>query len=173
MPHILPAPPSASQKFGCLSFRRQCLSSLVTPEGKLRSSQNALKHGLLAQSLVLSNESEEGFQAVLDKHLVKYGPLDGVELDLVEDVVAARWRMRRAWVVEHEWVERRMEESQDGDATERRRIGDAYDDLAGSHKLALLNRYEGRLYYTFQKSLQTLLSMLEARKPNEPGNGPS
>jgi hypothetical protein len=138
----------------------------VTPEGKKRSSQNAITHGLFAEALILHNESEEGFQALLDKHLVKYGPLDGVELDLIEDVVAARWRMRRALVVEHEWVESRMEGIDH--PSERRRIGAAYDDLAGSHKLALLNRYEGRLYNVFHKSLNRLIEMLEARKQNEP-----
>jgi len=41
----------------------------VTPEGKRRSSQNAISHGLLARSIVLENESPEAFETLFSQHI--------------------------------------------------------------------------------------------------------
>ena len=76
-----------------------------TPLGKLRSSQNALRHALLSKCLVLSNESREGFQAFLREHLERFCPADGVELGLIEEMVAAAWRLRRVWAAETRLIE--------------------------------------------------------------------
>jgi hypothetical protein len=67
----------------------------VTPEGKARSSCNALRHGLLAKCVVLSNESPAGFQELHDQFVNRFGPADGVEDGLLEEMVAASWRLRR------------------------------------------------------------------------------
>ena len=68
----------------------------VTPEGKARSSKNALRHGLAAESLPLTNESRERFAAMLADYVEVFEPANAVEEDLVEDMVDARWRKRRA-----------------------------------------------------------------------------
>ena len=52
----------------------------VTAAGKESSSQNALRHGLLARCVVLESESGEGFAALLQQHLDRLQPADGVEL---------------------------------------------------------------------------------------------
>src|ERR1700676_2931409 len=60
-----PAPPCgveiASNIDRELSHGRKPLMSATT-EGKARSSMNALKHGMTAKTLVLCNESQEGFK---------------------------------------------------------------------------------------------------------------
>src|SRR5580658_11342320 len=71
-----------------------------TPQGKQRSSQNALYHGLLARCVVLENESGETFETLLTQHLDRLRPVDGVEFGLIEEMVASHWRMRRAWAME-------------------------------------------------------------------------
>lgn len=43
----------------------------VTPEGKRASSMNAVRHGLLAETVVLSNESRERFKALLAAYTEK------------------------------------------------------------------------------------------------------
>ncbi|MCC6362637.1 MAG: hypothetical protein IT165_03885, partial [Bryobacterales bacterium] len=67
----------------------------VTPEGKARSSQNALKHGLASRAVVLFNESHEEYDALLLEYRTLYKPMDQYEADRVTDIVNARWRIRR------------------------------------------------------------------------------
>ena len=72
----------------------------VTAVGKLRSSQNAVRHGLLARCLVLGDESPEAFQSLLAAYIDRLQPADALELDMVEEMVAAIWRLRRSWAIE-------------------------------------------------------------------------
>jgi len=67
----------------------------ATPEGKARSSQNALKHGLTAQFDVLPGESQDDFDALLDSHLSHYQPVGFLERELVRTLAITRWRLRR------------------------------------------------------------------------------
>ncbi len=43
-------------------------SGPATPEGKARSSQNAVKHGLHSKQILLPTESAEEFQALRDSY---------------------------------------------------------------------------------------------------------
>src|ERR1039458_7012521 len=79
-----------------------------TPQGKQLCDQNALRHGLLSQSLVLETESPEGFAAVLSDHIDRLRPADGFELGIVEEMVAAHWRLRRAWAIEARMFEKQI-----------------------------------------------------------------
>ena len=42
----------------------------ITPQGKYNSSRNNLRHGLLAQTVVLEKDSEERFRALLDDYML-------------------------------------------------------------------------------------------------------
>jgi hypothetical protein len=66
----------------------------VTPGGKRISSGNALRHGLAAESVVLSTESRPRFEALLDSYMEKFQPRDQVEADLVEEMAVSKWRQR-------------------------------------------------------------------------------
>jgi hypothetical protein len=55
---------------------------------------------LLARIVVLENESPDGFAEVLTDHLERFQPADGVEFGITEEMVAAWWRVRRAWSIE-------------------------------------------------------------------------
>lgn len=124
--------------------------------GKLRSSQNAVRHGLLAQCVVLPEESAESFEAMLEQHLERFDPADGVEFAMVEDLAAAYWRMRRAWAMETAMVGEALEAEGD----ERRgveRLARAFKALACEPGLPLLHRYEARLHRMYQRALHNLL----------------
>ena len=97
----------------------------LTAEGKRRSSQNAISHGLLAKHIVMRDESPEGFEAVMTDHLTRLQPADGVELGMVEEMVASYWRLRRAWAIETRLLENQIEAQ-----TSRR--------LSGSHDQSFL-----------------------------------
>ena len=67
----------------------------VTPEGKKRSAMNAMRHGLLSDVVALEGEGEENFQLLLEQHVERLQPADGVEYALVEEMAAAYSRLHR------------------------------------------------------------------------------
>ena len=71
-----------------------------SPEGLRNSSQNALRRGLTAKTLVLSNESQTKFDELMDAFIRKFRPADELELELVTEMAAARWRLRRIWLIQ-------------------------------------------------------------------------
>ena len=72
-----------------------------TEEGKARSSQNAIKHGLTSnKSLLLPDEDEEEFRRFEADLKHTYMPLDAVESDLVDDIISIQWRRKRAAFLE-------------------------------------------------------------------------
>src|ERR1700730_3351897 len=68
-----------------------------TPEGKAASSMNALRHGLTAKAILLTNENPEAYTRLADAYYEKFQPADDVECDLVDEMVIAKWRQRRDW----------------------------------------------------------------------------
>src|SRR3977135_3311097 len=74
----------------------------TTAEGKENSSRNAIKHGLTAGNgnILLDCEDPGHFDAVLNNPLAIHEPATPAENDLVEEMVAARWRTRRMWTIE-------------------------------------------------------------------------
>ena len=138
----------------------------VTAQGKRKSSQNAITHGLLARHIVMRDESTEGFQAVFNDHLYRLQPADGVEVGLVEEMVASHWRLRRAWALETRLLENEAAAQPSGDALDR--IANAFADLAGKPSLGLMHRYQTRLHLNYQRALHNMLLLRAAAVPNEP-----
>src|SRR6185369_9130205 len=60
-----------------------------SPEGLQKSSMNALRHGCMAQTLVLTNESQEKFDQLTQDYIDRFKPADNVEMGLVNEMVAA------------------------------------------------------------------------------------
>ncbi|HME06207.1 MAG TPA: hypothetical protein VKG25_04120 [Bryobacteraceae bacterium] len=72
----------------------------VTAEGKQKSSQNAVKHGLSARTIVLCNEDHALFEQLEQDYIGSLTPTTALELHIVQRIAEAHWRMRRAWAVE-------------------------------------------------------------------------
>ena len=143
----------------------------VTPEGKARSSQNAVRHGMYSTVVVLKNESQELFDKLMSDYLTELRPETAQELDLVHDIVIARWRLNRIVAFEtatldHEMDRQRLKLDHDMPALDgSTRAALAFGSLAdNSRGLALLNRYEGRLLRTIQKSGEALARLQEKRR---------
>jgi len=145
----------------------------VTPQGKQRSSQNAIRHGLLARCIVMQNESRESFEAHLTQHVDRLQPADGVEFGMIEEMAAASWRMRRAWALETRMLDNAVAgglaagDLAAGEPDTIDRMAAAFTTLAASPALGLMHRYETRLHLIYQRSLHNLL-LLRAVLPNEP-----
>jgi hypothetical protein len=138
----------------------------TTALGKRRSSVNATRHGLLARTIVMRDESPEGFESVLNDHVDRTQPADGVELGLVEEMVASHWRLRRAWAMETRLLENETAAQPPGDPLDR--IANAFSELASKPSLGLMHRYQTRLHLNYQRALYNMLLMRTATVPNEP-----
>jgi hypothetical protein len=140
-----------------------------TEEGKKRSSMNALRHGLLAQNVVLPSEKIENFGIMHDYYIQKFNPADGVEHDRVEEMVAASWRLRRCWAYEAILIELEAQKRTESNAMVRQAL--AFRELAKEPALQLLRRYEGDARRTFahaQKHLLEVMADPEDETPAEP-----
>jgi hypothetical protein len=66
-----------------------------TSAGKERSSLNALKHGLTSRRVVLPYEDQAEYDRLLKELLDESKPAGTLEFELVNDIAAAIWRLRR------------------------------------------------------------------------------
>ena len=66
-----------------------------TPEGKTRSSQNGLKHGLLARDAVMADEDPADYDRLFQEFEHYLFPKNVLEFVLVRQITAAEWRLRR------------------------------------------------------------------------------
>jgi hypothetical protein len=67
-----------------------------TAEGKAAVSQNAVKHGLTARSIVVSGEDPGQFEFHRERMLDELEPVAEVEFSLAERIVGLSWRLKRA-----------------------------------------------------------------------------
>ncbi len=134
-----------------------------TPEGKARSSYNAVRHGLLSKTTVLACENRETFEKLLDQFVRRFDPVDDVEFGMIEEMAACHWRIRRGWAIETELMNQSVEKHKEGAGTVESCLAAAIRELAGAPELALLNRYEGRLNRMFQRAVRNLLMLRDEK----------
>src|SRR3954454_4650783 len=72
----------------------------ITGDGKQRSRQNAVRHGLTAESVVGALEDAEDYKAFEAAVIADYDARSAVERDLVFRLASLLWRIRRATSME-------------------------------------------------------------------------
>ena len=146
-----------------------------SPETRQKSSRNALDHGLTAAStIVLACEIPEEFKKFLDEYMAVHQPANAAERDLVDQMAAARWRIRRAGVIETGIIDCEMVSNKSEvlkkfpQADSAIHLAQAVRSLAdGSRSLALMSRYESRHQRTYERAYKTLRELQQARKSEE------
>jgi hypothetical protein len=76
-----------------------------TEEGKRRSAVRPFSHDLLAKTTVPKNESREGFQELVRRHMLCIAPRNSVEQDAVEEICSATWRLHRLRAIERKAID--------------------------------------------------------------------
>ena len=130
-----------------------------TPQGRRAVSMNAFSHGLTARTLILQNENPEQFAKILNSYFGYLKPTNQIEVDLIADMVAARWRLRRIWRFETAMLDIEMD-SQAPDFEKRfekydedMRGGAAFSALADKSKgLSTALRYDIHLSRAYRRS---------------------
>ena len=137
----------------------------VTDEGRKKSSMNALKCGLTARTVVLPNENDDEYTGLLESYVQKFQPADPVEMDLVVEMVNARWRQRRFFLMESTLYEEEMqnqkEEMEENYKSYNESVehGCAFRKLKDSGCVAMLGRVESRLERTYSRALRNLFQL--------------
>ena len=82
--------------------RRNALKSTgpATEEGKRRSSCNAMRHGLTAETVITPLEDPQDYEAFEAAVISDYDAESAVERELVLRLASALWRLRRATGIE-------------------------------------------------------------------------
>jgi len=145
----------------------------TTAEGKEKSSRNAIKHGLTAGTgnILLDCEDPDEFEEAFNKLLGIHEPATPAENDIVEEMVAARWRIRRMWTIETNLlnVEVLAQQSKTDSPEPGVPLAMAFRTLADdSRSLALASRYEARLQRLYDRAYKTLRELQQARKSEPP-----
>jgi hypothetical protein len=149
-----------------------------TAEGRARSSQNSIKHGLTSNKIViLDGECEEAWAEFQTHFIAKFQPRDFVEERLVIQMAVNQWRLERVWSLQTATVD---EES----ATQEELVAVKYEQWdtalvhacsynARKNDLKALDQYENRFVRNFDRALRQLNQIREQYPPqhdleNEP-----
>src|SRR5579872_3124615 len=149
----------------------------TTPAGLEKSSQNAVTHGLTSENIiVLDCESQSRFDEILNEFMVTYQPANAAETDLVEEMVAARWRIRRMRGIEtslmNDEIENQASQSMT-DAGYRTYLARAHRLLSDdSRALQLAQRYQTRLHRIFYQAYAILRDLQQIRESKPPAIPP-
>lgn len=153
----------------------------VTPEGKAVSSANSLKHGLLAEAIVIKGEAPGQLAALSARFHDEFSPRTETETHHVETMIMCRWRLHRVWEFESATLNREIERlaaATDGQSN-RDRDALGFKNLADqSRALDLLDRYETKFARAFIRAHQALTQLRSKPVPawgilpNEPDPAP-
>src|SRR5713226_7821249 len=142
-----------------------------TPEGKATSYQNYIKHGLTSRStIILQCESADEFNAFLAEHIAVHQPVTPPELELVDQMAIARWRIRRFVCAETVLIDCEMVRNREkvhkefGPTDSDLHLAMAIRSLADESRcLSLMSRYESRLQRVHDKAYAALRELQESR----------
>ena len=124
-----------------------------TPEGKARSAQNALKHGMRARKyLVLPQEDAAAFAALETAILAELAPIGTLQTLLARRVAVAAWRLERADRLEAEVLESRSYEGANAGVALIR-------DGNGTRSFETLMRYRNAAMAEFWRALRALKAL--------------
>ena len=136
-----------------------------------RANGAGLTHCLTASQLRLEGESEEQFNALREEYLAEYQPQTRSRSDLVDQLVAARWRLDRVLALRTALMDRQIARQEPEIRTEFKvcdaetRAAIAYQHLrADSPALESLNRHATRLSAELRRTLEFLDAPLKNRK---------
>src|SRR3984893_11557893 len=130
-----------------------------TPEGKAKAALNSVTFGITAKTLILQNEDPDQFLEMMNSYVEYLEPSNQVEIDLVSDMVAARWRLRRIWRYETAMLDSEMDaqavnfEKRFITRDEDMRGALAFSELGG---LNTAMRYEVHLSRVYRRALAEL-----------------
>jgi len=146
----------------------------VSVEGRARSSRNSLRHGFCSSVVVLPHEDKAHFEQHCDSYIDDFQPANQSQLDLVETMAAAQWRLNRFLEIEAKIFEKEMllhdddMEKEFADMIAVEKLAWTFDYIANkTTSLQMLTRYESQLNRSYDRAFKRLKE-LKALQQNEP-----
>jgi hypothetical protein len=141
-----------------------------------KSSRNSLRHGLTSRHMMLLEcECAADFQQLCDYYVMIHQPANPAQEDLVDEMIAARWRLRRARTIETVLLDCEMNrnkaeiEKQFVQPDSAVHLAQAFRSLSEeSPSLALLSRYESRIHRQHDRAYRALRELQSAQPPAPP-----
>jgi hypothetical protein len=115
-----------------------------TPEGKVRSSQNAIRHGLTARELIVRDDQRPAFEELRQSLLDELAPQGAVENFTFDQLLHAAWNLQRFRSLEADLMVNGL---------------DAILDDSAAKTLDRLNRYAARAERSYYKALNELRTL--------------
>ncbi len=137
----------------------------VSIQGKLNSSRNSLRHGLLARTVVLEEESTPRFLELLRALIEEFRPASATQLMLVETMAVARWRQLRIWGLQKVALDREIALQDPALGTPEVRAALAFKPSSDSLQPELTLRYDVALDRQFSRALARLLDLQSRPAP--------
>ncbi|HLJ51228.1 MAG TPA: hypothetical protein VKU01_34705, partial [Bryobacteraceae bacterium] len=122
----------------------------ITAEGRRRAAQNKIRHGVLAQTIVLDGEDPEAFKSLLAAFQAEFDPATASQSALVETLAAARRRLMRIWAIEKAVLTTEIAKHDPADAPTRGAVA--------FRSLDLLHRYEAHYNRQYARARRLLKS---------------
>jgi hypothetical protein len=142
-----PAPISEAQ-LAANRANAQHSTGATTPEGKAKSSMNALKHGLTGKTVLLPTDDAAEYDRQLQVYIEALKPATDEELALVQSLVDSAWRITRIKTLETGIMLKRQIE-----------FASRYEDQAPARRAQLI---DVETYLKYEKSIRNL-NIQEAR----------
>jgi len=143
----------------------------ITPEGKQRSSLNALRHGLTGQIVVMPTEDLEAYEQHLKSFTDEYNPKGATEAHLVQSLADTSWRLNRAAALETNLLTLGIAADLSPAIDAPQQIQDAMSILASlerqSKALSNLSMHSQRLSRQFERTVTQLRALQEIRLEKE------
>ena len=131
-----------------------------TQEGKARVGNNAVKHGLLSQDVLVPREDREALRELSERLREELEPVGELEDMLVDRIVAAHWRLRRLGRVEADIFINFYRASNN--------LGGAFmQDSHHANAFSKLSRYEVPIERSLYKALHELQRLQAARRAED------
>jgi len=158
-----------------------------TSEGKAAVSQNAVKHGLLAERDVIASESQADFDLYRQQLLDELSPVSPMESMLAERIVTLSWRLKRVCRFQNQAIDalnadqtssplkkltqslffKDQNQSQVASSADHLTLGRmAIKDFSNARVLERLLMYERRIEHSLYKTLLELQRLNLVKKLN-------
>ena len=126
-----------------------------TVAGKLRSSQNALRHGLTSQVAILPTEDPQLYEQHLKSFTDEYNPQGATEANLVQALADTAWRLNRIVAIESRLLTETSYNQQLAALESQSKI------------LANLSLHSQRLSRQFERTVAQLRALQQTRRTEE------